>query len=62
MEKALLAPLFDAYPDSLAKGRLRDAAGYSDSGPVSSAFAKLVALGYAEKSGQGLRATAELFE
>lgn len=62
MEKALLAPLFDAYPDTVAKGRLRDAAGYSDSGPVSSAFAKLVALGYAEKAGQGLCAARELFE
>jgi hypothetical protein len=62
MEKALLSKLFDAYPMSISKGKVRELAGYADSGPVSSAFAKLTALGYAVKAGRELKAAEELFE
>ncbi len=63
MEKRMLEVLFDAHPDSIAKGRILERAGYASSGPVSAAFARLVALGYATQSGRGeLRASHDLFE
>lgn len=62
MEKAMLRVLFEAYPDPVTKGRILEEAGYKASGPVSSAFARLVALGYAEQSGRSeLRASEDLF-
>lgn len=62
MEKAMLRTLFDAYPDSMAKGRILELTNYKSSGPVSRSFARLVALGYAQQSGRGeLRASDDLF-
>jgi uncharacterized protein len=62
MEKAMLRVLFEAHPDSIAKGKILEATGYASSGPVSAAFARLVALGYANQSGRGeLRASEDLF-
>lgn len=62
MEKAMLKVLFEAYPESIAKGAILEATGYASSGPVSAAFARLVALGYARKAGHGtLTAAQELF-
>ncbi|MGH8218652.1 MAG: hypothetical protein ACREUT_08820 [Steroidobacteraceae bacterium] len=62
MEKAMMRALFGAWPDALIKSRIREIAGYADSGPVSSAFARLVALGYASEAGRSeLRASEELF-
>lgn len=62
MEKAMLRCLFGAYPDAIAKGQILEQAGYASSGPVSKAFARLVALGYAVQSGRGeLRASEDLF-
>ncbi len=63
MEKAILRVLFDAYPAAATKGRILEASGYKSSGPVSSAFARLVALGYAVQSGRSeLRASEDLFQ
>lgn len=63
MERAMLRVLFDAYPDGVTKGALLEKTGYRASGDVSAMFAKLVALGWAEKAGRGeLRAAAEFFE
>jgi uncharacterized protein len=62
MERVFLALLIDHYPNTRTRKELRDAAGYADSGPVSSAFAHLVGLDYVAKVGNGLRASDELFE
>lgn len=63
MEQALLTEIFAAWPGSIAKGDILKKAGYASSGPVSSAFAKLVAINYAEQVGRGeLRAAPELFD
>lgn len=62
MEKALLREACAVYPDDIAKGEARQRAGYADSGPVSSAFAKLVGLDYLVSVGKGrVRAAEELF-
>ena len=62
MEKAMLKVLFNAYPDAVSKGDIIGIAGYKSSGPVSAAFARMVALGYAVQSGRGrLTAAKELF-
>jgi len=62
MESAMMKALFEAYPKALAKGEILRITGYASSGPVSKAFAKLVALGYADKWAQGhLRASGDLF-
>ena len=63
MEGALLEVLFAAYPGSLSKGEILQAAGYAASGKVSSAFAKLTRLNYAVKAPGGrLVAGSELYE
>jgi hypothetical protein len=62
MEKAMLKVLFNAYPDAIAKGAILESTGYASSGPTSAAFARLVALGYAEQRERGhLRAAGEFF-
>jgi hypothetical protein len=61
MEKALLRAVFNAYPEAISKGQCREQAGYADSGPVSSAFARLVRYGYVKPLGRDLRASEELF-
>jgi hypothetical protein len=62
MEKALLAAITESYPNAIAKGEILDRTGYASSGPVSSAFAKLVAYNYAIPQGSSmLKAAEELF-
>lgn len=61
MEKRFLRTLFDAYPEPMGKGELRAACGYADSGPVSSAFAHLVAIDYAVAVGRGQLRAADVF-
>lgn len=62
MEKKLLRVVCEAYPDSIGKGRVLEQTTYASSGPVSAAFAHLVALGYCQKDGRGaLKAARELF-
>ncbi|MGH9644405.1 MAG: hypothetical protein ACRD3Q_18540 [Terriglobales bacterium] len=62
MEKAMLRELFESHPHGLPKGQILERTGYASSGPVSSAFARLVALGYAVQSGRSeLRASEDLF-
>ncbi len=62
MEKAMLKVLFEEWPQAIAKGRILERTGYASSGPVSAAFARLVALGYAKQAGRGeLMAAEELF-
>ena len=62
MEKAMLRVLFEEYPQPIAKGQILERTNYASSGPVSSAFARLVALGYAVPAERGaLRASEELF-
>jgi hypothetical protein len=62
MEKALLTRICDAYPNAIRKGEILDQAGYASSGPVSAAFAKLVAYNYAVPHGKStLKAAEELF-
>lgn len=62
MERAMLKAIFDAYPAAIAKGAILTVTGYASSGPVSKAFARLAALGYANKVGRGeLKASDDLF-
>lgn len=62
MEKALLRVICRAYPNAIQKGKVLEQAEYAASGPVSSAFAKLVAYGYALPQGSAmLKAAEELF-
>jgi hypothetical protein len=62
MEKALLFRICEAYPEAIRKGDVLERAGYASSGPVSSAFAKLVAYNYAIPQGASmLKAAEELF-
>jgi len=62
MERALLRQICEAYPNALRKGEILERANYASSGPVSSAFAKLVGLGYAVPHGSAtLKAAEELF-
>ena len=59
----LLTVICGAYPDPIAKGKILEMAQYAASGPFSSAFAKLVGLGYCVKQGPSLlRAAEELFD
>jgi hypothetical protein len=63
MEKRMLSVLFEAYPGGIAKGKILEAAGYVSSGATSHAFARLVALGYAQAQGHGhLAAGDDLFK
>jgi hypothetical protein len=62
MEKALLSRICEAYPNPIRKGQILEQAGYASSGPVSAAFAKLVAYNYAVPHGAStLKAAEELF-
>lgn len=62
MEKKLLEVVCNSYPDSVSKGVVLGHAGYASSGPVSSAFAKLVAYNYVIPQGPSmLRAAEQLF-
>lgn len=62
MEAALLRAICDAYPQPIRKGAVLEATGYKSSGPVSSAFAKLVKFNYVRSQGPALLiATEELF-
>ncbi len=62
MERALLKEICAAYPDPIRKGEVLEKTGYASSGPVSSAFAKLVAYNYATPQGASmLKAADELF-
>ncbi|HXG70576.1 MAG TPA: DUF87 domain-containing protein [Gemmatimonadaceae bacterium] len=62
MERALLRAICGAYPEQIRKGAVLEQAGYASSGPVSSAFAKLVGLGYVNPAGPALlKAADELF-
>jgi hypothetical protein len=62
MEKALLRSVCDAYPNAISKGDVLAKANYASSGPVSSAFAKLVAYNYVIPQGPSmLKAAEELF-
>ena len=51
MEKALLDCVAKHYPHSITKGAILEATGYASSGPVSSAFAKLVACNFVKSNG-----------
>lgn len=63
MEKRFMAELFKAYPETRTRGQLREACGYADSGPVSSAFGHLVAIDYAVAVDRsGLKAADVFFE
>jgi hypothetical protein len=53
VEKALLRAVVEAGGDAVRKGAAREAAGYADSGPVSTAFARLLRYGYLEARGAG---------
>lgn len=63
VEKALLKPIVDAYPNPISKGQVLELAGYKSSGKISSTFARLVRYGYAVKSGSSLlTASNQLFD
>lgn len=61
MERKILAVICDVYPDTIDKASIREKSGYANSGPVSTAFAHLVALDYVTTVGRGLLAATELF-
>lgn len=62
MEASLLKSIAAAYPHGKRKGDVLAETGYASSGPVSSAFAKLVGLGYVLSQGPSVvRAADELF-
>jgi hypothetical protein len=60
-ERKALEQLFAAYPDSLAKGKILELTGYKASGDISSSFAKLAQMGWAQKVGAGQLRAADLF-
>ena len=63
LEKALLRAVTDAYPDDITKGEILERAKYASSGPVSTAFAKLVRYGYVKANGASrLVASEALFD
>lgn len=63
MEKAVCRVLFENYPTPIAKGEILKTTGYKSSGSTSTAFAHLVAYGYAQRHGAGaLVAAPELYE
>lgn len=57
MEKKILSAIHDAYPSTISKQHARGA--YAESGPVSRAFARLIAYGYALPLGAGTLKLAE---
>src|SRR5574341_1501081 len=59
MERALLSAICAAYPSAISKGDVLQKAEYASSGPVSTAFAKLVAYGYAVPQGAAMLKAAE---
>ena len=61
MERKMLVAICDAFPKTITRGRVREVAGYQDSGATSAALAHLVALDYVVKNGGELSATPELF-
>lgn len=61
MEKALLGVIFDVYPQAIRKGEILERTGYASSGPVSSAFGKLVKLNYARPHGASTLVAADEF-
>lgn len=62
MEKALLKVICEAHPHAIRKGDVLQQTGYASSGPVSTAFGKLVGLGYVVSQGPSvLKAADELF-
>jgi len=62
MEKKLLDVACRHHPRPVGKASVREAAGYAASGPVSTAFAKLIALGYLANHGANtVIASKELF-
>lgn len=62
-EKKIMGVLLKAYPEARAKGAILEACGYASSGSMSTAFAHLVALGYARQAGTGaLVAGSDFFE
>lgn len=62
MEKALLGAVCAVYPKDITKGQVLERTGYASSGPVSSAFAKLVAYNYLIPQGPSrVKAAEELF-
>jgi hypothetical protein len=61
MIAAFLRVLFEVYPNAIRKGELLERTGYKSSGPVSSAFGKLVKLGWAVGRRGELRAAEEFF-
>lgn len=63
LEKALLKTCCDVYPEEISKSEILDRARYKSSGPVSTAFAKLVRYTYLVSSGRSmLRASEALFD
>lgn len=59
---AVLAELFDIYPEAATRDTLLELTGYRKSGDTGVAFARMVTLGYAVKVGQtALAAAPELF-
>lgn len=58
MEKKLLKAVCDVYPDAIAKSDILKVAEYASSGPVSSAFGKLVAYKYLIPQGPSLLSAA----
>ena len=54
MEKAFMRILFDTHPEAMAKKDLLATTFYAASGPVSTAFARLVRLEFAVQDGRGL--------
>lgn len=59
--RAALEELFAMYPQSMTRSEILEATGYRSSGDTSTAFAKMVTLGYAQKTDDGLVAARELF-
>ncbi|HKW13337.1 MAG TPA: hypothetical protein VJS69_02520, partial [Candidatus Krumholzibacteria bacterium] len=63
MEAKFLAVIFDTYPEAIQKKDLLETTGYASSGPVSNAFARLVASGFVTNEARGqLRAADALME
>jgi len=61
MEKAILGCLFGNYPNGITKREILGATGYKSSGPVSTAFAKFVRLGWAQQHGRSALKAADVF-
>lgn len=61
MEREMLTILFEAYPRDMAKKEVREQANYTDSGPVSTAFARLISQEWATSPTKGRLKAAEAF-